>query len=61
MDGTAKVAIEVRTTTGGQDPMDAIDESKRRRVQRLAVAIGADRTDFIGVGLGRAAFVVHRV
>lgn len=60
-DGGARVVLEVRTTSGEEDPIDAIDHAKRRRVERLARRIGADRVDFVGVRVGREALDVHWV
>jgi Holliday junction resolvase-like predicted endonuclease len=61
IDGGTKVAVEVRTTTGGADPIDAVGPSKRRQVRSLARQIGAGRVDFVGVGIGPMAVVVHWV
>jgi putative endonuclease len=61
LDGTRLVAIEVRTTTGKGDPIDAIDVAKRRRVRHLAAAVGASRMDLVGIALGSEALVVHWV
>ena len=60
-DGTRRVAVEVRTITGGGDPIDAIDESKRSHVNSLAAGAGASRVDLVGVALDRDALVVHWV
>ncbi len=61
-DGGARVVAEVRTTTGGRpDPIDAVDPAKRRKVHRLARRIGADRVDFVGVGLQDDGVVIHWV
>jgi putative endonuclease len=56
-----RVVIEVRTVTGGDDPIDAVGPSKRRRVRRLAGAAGAARVDFVGVKLGADDVMVHWV
>jgi len=60
-DGGERVAIEVRTVTGDVDPIDAVGPSKRRQVQTLARTVGATRVDFVGVGIGESAVVVHWV
>ena len=60
-DGTVLVAVEVRTTTGLDDPIDAIGPAKRRRVSRLAGRLGAGRVDFLGIRLGRDAIDFHWV
>lgn len=48
-DAGTLVAVEVRTTSGRADPIDAIDHTKRVRVRRLASRVGATRSDFLGV------------
>jgi Holliday junction resolvase-like predicted endonuclease len=53
-----RVVVEVRTVTGGIDPIDAIGMAKRRRVRHLA---GAARVDFVGVRLGTDDVLVHWV
>lgn len=50
-DGPTRVVVEVRTITGGGDPLEAADEAKRRRVRSLAARLGAGRVDFLGVAL----------
>lgn len=55
------MAIEVRTTTGSGDPIDAIGEEKRRHVRRLASSVGASRVEFVGIGLDRTGVTVHLV
>jgi len=49
-DGDQLVVTEVRSVSSGIDPIDAIDAAKRRRVERLANKLGADRVDYLGVG-----------
>jgi Holliday junction resolvase-like predicted endonuclease len=61
LDGSVRVAVEVRAITGGGDPIDAIDHSKRRHVRRLAALVGAGRTDFVGVAFGDRAVEVHHL
>lgn len=61
LDGMTRVAVEVRTTTGEGDPIDAVDSLKRRQVGVLAARIGAGRVDFVGVGIGLDGAVVHWV
>ena len=60
-DGSQLVAVEVRTITGGGDPIDAIDGRKRLRVRRLGARIGASRVDFIGIAIGTDGIEVHWV
>lgn len=60
-DGETRVAVEVRTTTGRSDPIDALDESKRSRVARLGAMAGADRVDLVGVGVGLQGLDIHWV
>lgn len=59
MDGARRVAVEVRTTTHSEDPIDAVDESKRRKVEQLARSAGADRVDFMGIRFGDEGIDVH--
>lgn len=61
MDGDDRVAFEVRTITGEGDPIDAVDQAKRRQVQRLAAANGASRVDLVGIRLHDDGFDVHWV
>ena len=61
VDGDRRVVIEVRATSGGGDPIDAIDGSKRAHVNRLAAGVGATRVDLVGVSLSSDALVVHWV
>ncbi|HEU5112842.1 MAG TPA: YraN family protein [Acidimicrobiia bacterium] len=61
MDRGRHVAVEVRATTADRDPIDAIGPQKRRRVTRLAGAVGAHRVDFLGVRIGSDDVVVHWV
>lgn len=50
-DGETLVAVEVRTSKGRTDPIDALDDPKRARVSRLGGIVGAGRVDLIGIGL----------
>ena len=61
LDGGVTVAVEVRTVTGAGDPIDAIGAGKRRRVQRLARQVRAQRVDFVGIGLSPEGVVFHWV
>jgi putative endonuclease len=60
-DNGRRVVVEVRTVTGGIDPIDAVGPDKRRRVRRLAGAIRASRVDFVGIRLGVEDVLVHWV
>jgi len=60
-DGGTRVAVEVRTTRGRDDPVDAADPAKRERASDLARRIGARRFDVIGIGIDPAGFDVHWV
>jgi hypothetical protein len=53
--------VEVRTVTTDGDPIDAVDQAKRRRVTSLAGAVGGSRVDFVGVRLGAEDVLVHWV
>ena len=61
LDGGQRVVVEVRAITADRDPIDAIGTGKRRRVTRLAGAVGASRVDFLGVRIGADDVVVHWV
>lgn len=61
LDSGERVAVEVRTVTGGVDPIDAVDEQKRRHVSRIARSAGAGRIDFVGIRLDRSGVEVHWV
>jgi Holliday junction resolvase-like predicted endonuclease len=61
IDHGQRVVVEVRTVTGRGDPIDAVGHAKRRRVRRLASAIGAARVDFVGVRIGADDVLVHWV
>ncbi len=61
LDHGIRVAVEVRTVTGGDDPIDAIGAGKRHRVQRLARQVGAQRVDFVGIRLDQDGVMFHWV
>ena len=61
LDRGQRVVVEVRAITTDRDPIDAIGPAKRRRVSRLAGAVGASRVDLLGVRIGPDDVVVHWV
>ena len=61
IDHGTRVVVEVRTVTGEGDPIDAVGPAKRRRVSRLATRVGAERVDYIGIGIQHDAAVFHWV
>ncbi len=61
LDNGTRVVVEVRSVTGAGDPIDAVSSGKRRRVRELASRVGAERVDFVGIGIGPHAAVVHWV
>ena len=61
VDDSQHVAVEVRTRTRGDDPIDAIGPSKRRHVDQLAGSIGSTRTDYVGVRLSPRSVDIHWV
>lgn len=61
VDGGRRVVVEVRTVSAGDDPIDAIDESKRGRVRSLAGRVGADRVDLVGIRLDTHGIDLHWV
>ncbi|HUG31832.1 MAG TPA: YraN family protein [Acidimicrobiia bacterium] len=60
-DSGTKVVLEVRTSTGPGDPIDAVDPTKRSHVRRLGARLGASRVDFVGVGFRPWGVVIHWV
>jgi Holliday junction resolvase-like predicted endonuclease len=59
-DGIQDVVVEVRCIqVDSGDPIDAISESKRRHVSRLASRIGATRVDHLGIRFDANAISVH--
>lgn len=60
-DNGVRVAVEVRTRTGGGDPVDAIGPTKRDHTAGLAARVGARRSDVIGIRLSRTGFDLHWV
>lgn len=61
MDGSQRVAVEVRTVRRHDDPIDAVDHAKRRQVHKLAGQVKASRVDFVGVLVGATGVDVHWV
>lgn len=59
LDGRRRVAIEVRSRTRIEDPLGAINGTKRSRVKRLALLTGATRLDLIGILLTREHVDIH--
>lgn len=51
LDDGEKVAVEVRTVTGAEDPLGAFGPDKAARVARLARRVGARRVDLVAVTL----------
>lgn len=54
-EGRRRVVIEVRTVTGGEDPLAAFGPAKALQVRRLATILGADRVDLMAVHLSEEA------
>ena len=61
VDRGVRVAVEVRTRIGGDDPVDAADHAKRAHVATLARQVGATRVDVVGIRLDRNGVDVHWV
>ncbi len=61
IDNETRVVVEVRSTTGPGDPIDAVPPGKRRRVSQLAHRVGVARVDYIGVRISPDAAVLHWV
>lgn len=61
VDDGAPLVVEVRSTTGRADPIDAISAGKRRRVRILANRLGIPRVAYLGVGLHSWGVEMHWV
>ena len=61
VDDETRVVVEVRSISGTGDPINAVSPDKRRRVTQLASRVGAGRVDFVGIGIGPDAAVIHWV
>ena len=59
--GSTIIAVEVKTTSNGDDPFDAIDDDKRYRIRRAVDAYRLDvtRIDVIAVAIGREGAMIH--
>lgn len=57
--GGRRFAIEVKTATNGDDPMDAVDEDKVSRLWSAAGACGIDRIDVILVTVDAAGVSIR--
>ena len=60
-DGSQKVAIEVKTTSDGSDPADAVDDRKLGLLRRTAssLPIVIDRIDIVAVKLSKEGVEVR--
>ena len=63
VDGSTIVAVEVKTTSNGADPFEAVDEDKMYRIRRAVDAHTLDitRIDVIAVKIGREGATIHWV
>ena len=59
VDGKTRVAVEVRLTTGDDDPIDRLDSRKRRHVVSIARRAGAQRVDGLGLLVSSRGFDAH--
>lgn len=61
LEGSQRIAVEVKTSTNGDDPMDAIDDVKVQRVRRAVQAYGAPvhRIDAVAVQVTTAGVSVR--
>jgi putative endonuclease len=59
--GPMIIAVEVKTTSNGSDPFDAIDDDKRFRIRRAVDAHRLDiaRIDVIAVTISREGTTIH--
>lgn len=60
-DNGRRVAVEVRTVSTGDDPIDAVDPAKRAHVAAIASRAGVDRVDLVGVGFRPWGVEIHWV
>jgi putative endonuclease len=60
-DGTKFVAVEVKTTSDGSDPVDAVDNRKMGLVGRTASAITypISRVDIVAIRLGQTGVEIR--
>lgn len=56
-----RVAVEVKTSTGSDDPLDAFDDAKEDQVRLLATEAGCHRVDVVGVRFSDAGAEVRWV
>ena len=61
IDGRTRVMVEVRTRTGGGDPIDAVDDVKRNGLGWLGAGGGVGRVDLVGVLVGYRQVDIHWV
>jgi putative endonuclease len=61
--GSTVVAVEVKTTSNGADPFEAVDDEKMFRVRRAVEAyrLSVTRIDVVGVTVGSAGATIHWV
>jgi len=61
--GSTIVAVEVKTTSNGADPFEAVDDDKMFRIRRAADAyrLRVDRIDVIAVTITDAGASIHWV
>ena len=62
-DGSTIVAVEVKTTSNGADPFEAVDDGKMYRVRRAVDAYRLDvaRIDVIAVSISSEGATIHWV
>jgi putative endonuclease len=60
-DNGRRVAVEVRSVSTGDDPIDAVDTVKRTHVARIAARAGLSRVDLVGVGFRPWGVEIHWV
>lgn len=59
--GSTVIAVEVKTTSNGADPFDAVDDDKTYRIHRAVAAyrLHIARVDVIAVTLGGRGATIH--
>lgn len=55
------VAVEVKTSTNGDDPLEAVDDQKFQRVERAAAGyrLPIGRIDLVGIEVRRRSVVIR--
>ncbi|MDJ0792136.1 MAG: YraN family protein [Acidimicrobiia bacterium] len=60
-EGAAVAAVEVKTSTNGDDPLEAVDDAKFARIERAVVGLEwrINRIDLVGVAAERRGVTIR--